>query len=161
MKKCSRCQKRKSYSKFTPSDRGRNGSWCKPCVNERRRERYATDPEYREKTKVYMNAWKRGRYSGDSEYREKGSVKDWKRRLRRYGLTEEEYDAMNEAQGGRCAICGTTKCGTLDTERLCIDHDHITGKVRGLLCRLCNAGIGQLKDDPERLEAAAAYLRAS
>jgi hypothetical protein len=68
-----------------------------------------------------------------------------------YGLTLEQYDAMLEAQGGACAVCGAT--GTL-----VVDHDHASGSVRGLLCDSCNVGIGRLKDDPAVLALAVAYL---
>lgn len=75
--------------------------------------------------------------------------------LRRYGLTEADYEAMQIAQGFRCAICHSTPP---PGERLAVDHCHDTGAVRGLLCRRCNTGIGLLRDDPQILSAAVAYL---
>lgn len=72
-------------------------------------------------------------------------------RLRTYGLTDEAYRAMLERQEGRCAVC-------LDEAKLCVDHDHKTGKVRGLLCSHCNTAIGHLRDDPSRIRRAADYL---
>lgn len=79
---------------------------------------------------------------------------------RNYKLTVEQYNAMLAEQGGRCAICGTDDPrGRKNTEFFCVDHDHATGLVRGLLCALCNYGLGAFKDDLTRLEAAAAYLR--
>lgn len=75
--------------------------------------------------------------------------------LRSWGMTEVQYDALVAAQDGRCAVC---RRGTVKT--LCVDHDHATGQVRGLCCQDCNLGMGQLGDDPDRLERAAAYLRA-
>ena len=71
-----------------------------------------------------------------------------------YGLTPEDFEAMVATQGGRCAICGR-----ISDARLHIDHDHETGAVRGLLCADCNGGVGLPGDDPDRAEAAAAYLR--
>lgn len=79
--------------------------------------------------------------------------------LRRFGLTEDDYLQMLEAQGGRCAICGTDTPGTAGV--FAVDHDHTTGAVRGLLCRGCNIGIGNLGDDVERLRRAIEYLQAA
>ena len=82
-------------------------------------------------------------------------------RLRlRYGMTPEQYDELIEKQGGRCAVCGTAHPVKGSSNRgWHVDHDHVTGKVRGLLCNSCNRGIGLLQDNPELLEKAAAYLR--
>ena len=78
--------------------------------------------------------------------------------LAKYGLTPETYEAMLAEQDGRCAICGTTEWRSR-SDHPHVDHCHDTGKVRGLLCRGCNNGLGHFGDDPDRLEAAAAYLR--
>ena len=77
-----------------------------------------------------------------------------------YGITPEEYQSRLDAQGGSCAICGTTSPGG-KWARMHVDHDHATGRIRGLLCTNCNRGIGYLSDNPERLERAASYLRNS
>lgn len=77
-------------------------------------------------------------------------------RLNTYGLTEDELVALEVRSGGRCEICGGPPDGVKN--ELCIDHDHETGKVRGLLCGRCNTAIGMMEDDPTRLEAAIAYL---
>jgi hypothetical protein len=71
-----------------------------------------------------------------------------------YGLTPESYNALLESQDGHCAICDRT-------DGLHVDHDHVTSKVRGLLCGSHNRGLGIFNDSPEQLEAAAAYLRSS
>ncbi len=82
----------------------------------------------------------------------KKKVSDRKSHLKRkYGLTLEEFDEMLAAQGGRCAICGKP-----DPDN--VDHDHVTGRVRGILCWNCNVGVGQFEDDIERLIAATSYL---
>lgn len=76
----------------------------------------------------------------------------------RYGLTLEDVDAMFDAQGGRCAICGTEAPGDR-YKKFHVDHCHTTGKVRGMLCGQCNRGIGALGDDPDRVQRAADYLK--
>jgi hypothetical protein len=81
-----------------------------------------------------------------------------RRNLGRYGLTLEQFDAMLTAQGGVCALCGTDQPGGRGN-RFCVDHDHITGAVRGLLCTHCNKGIGYFRDDPALLLKATTYLQ--
>ena len=78
-------------------------------------------------------------------------------RLKRlYGITLEEYKARMLKQDSRCAICGgVNKSG----KQLAVDHHHITGKVRGLLCSNCNNGLGLFQDNPELLNKAAAYIK--
>lgn len=72
---------------------------------------------------------------------------------RRYGISAAEVDALIERQAGRCPICTQ-----LLDERAHVDHDHATGRVRGILCFNCNAGLGKYGDDPYRLIRAAGYL---
>lgn len=75
---------------------------------------------------------------------------------KRFGLTLDEFESMLISQGAACAICGT---GTSDGGKsFHVDHDHKTGKVRGLLCGRCNRAIGQFADNPSLCRAAAAYL---
>lgn len=83
------------------------------------------------------------------------------RRLCRYGVTPEQFDQMLADQNGVCAICGEPETRMrLDVLLpLSVDHDHVTGRVRGLLCHPCNQAIGFFKDDPERLVKAIEYLR--
>jgi hypothetical protein len=76
----------------------------------------------------------------------------------KYGLTDEQYEDLWTSQDGRCAICRTELIRT-GMKSCNIDHCHKTGVVRGILCRGCNWGMGILGDDPDRLEAAARYLR--
>src|SRR5262245_20190249 len=72
-----------------------------------------------------------------------------------YGISWADYETMFERQGGACAICQRTGL------TLCVDHCHLTGEVRGLLCIRCNSAIGFCSDDPALLQAAAAYLQAA
>jgi predicted nucleic acid-binding Zn ribbon protein len=74
----------------------------------------------------------------------------------RFRLTQEDYTRMLTAQRGKCAICGTSEPGTSGV--FAVDHDHRTGRIRGLLCRSCNVGIGNLRDEPTLLQAALKYL---
>lgn len=74
---------------------------------------------------------------------------------KKFGLTEAQYHTMLMAQGHRCALCTRAD---LPEKRLAVDHDHVTGKIRALLCDRCNRGIGLLGDDPIQLRKAAEYL---
>lgn len=79
--------------------------------------------------------------------------------LRKYGLTVAEYDGLLVAQGGGCAICDSRDPrGRAKSPYFHVDHDHGTGRVRGLLCAPCNTGLGSFGDDPARLRSAIAYL---
>lgn len=73
-----------------------------------------------------------------------------------YGLTTEDYDRMFAEQNGLCAIC--KKPPAEDDTRLCVDHCHTTGRIRKLLCRRCNAGLGAFRDDPDIIARAVQYL---
>jgi 5-methylcytosine-specific restriction endonuclease McrA len=74
-----------------------------------------------------------------------------------YGLTLEEFVEMYSMQDGRCLICGRAFAGQFDP-LLHVDHDHATGRVRGLLCHVCNKGLGFFGESPERFRRAATYL---
>jgi hypothetical protein len=74
----------------------------------------------------------------------------------KYNITIADYDQLLFKQENCCAICRGSDTGHLG--RFVVDHDHLTGKVRGLLCWSCNVGIGHLKDNPQILVAAANYL---
>jgi 5-methylcytosine-specific restriction endonuclease McrA len=101
-----------------------------------RRERYNRDPEYRQRVIGQVTAWQ-----SKTDYRRKHL----------YGLTSTDVQNWIEFQGGGCAICG-------DPEANHIDHDHDTGRVRGILCASCNRGLGQFDDSAERLRRAASYI---
>ena len=86
---------------------------------------------------------------------------------RKNGWTKRAFNAAMRVQDKRCAICGWRLCDSRPRDeivpshlrKLAADHDHETGKARGILCRQCNTGIGMLQDNPEILEGAAAYIR--
>lgn len=73
---------------------------------------------------------------------------------KRYGLTVEEYNAL----GSACSICGDLPRGTGKNKALHVDHDAVSGKVRGVLCNACNCGIGYFRHDPERMKKGIQYL---
>jgi hypothetical protein len=95
-------------------------------------------------------------------------ARERRRILRRYNLTQADWDAMVLRQGNRCAICNTERPGGRG-EAWHIDHDHLCcpdagscgACVRGLLCHDCNTVLGRMNDDPVRLRSAAAYLERS
>lgn len=77
--------------------------------------------------------------------------------LRKYGLTIDTFNSLWNSCGGKCAICSKPlKLGS--PSGYAVDHNHLTGEVRGLLCQLCNQGIGCLQDSPAIIENALKYL---
>ncbi len=74
-------------------------------------------------------------------------------RAKRYGLTNDGYQRMMAQQNNACAICGR------DDIVLCVDHEHSTGRIRGLLCRTCNVAIAWFADCPTIVERAQRYLQ--
>lgn len=102
--------------------------------------------EWATQNKDHLNDWRR---------------KNWvtaNRRLKRRGATQQIYDELYKAQRGCCAICSEPE---EKFSWLCIDHDHTTGRIRGLLCPNCNRGIGLLKDSAELLQKAQHYLESA
>lgn len=115
--------------------------------NEARRKKYAEDEEYREREKKKVR-----------EYNKRNPDSKKSQRLKKYGITLSEYNEMLEKQSGECAICGED--GSVGKwGKLYVDHDHKTGKVRGLLCSKCNFAIGQFNDDYNLLLRAISYLK--
>ena len=82
-------------------------------------------------------------------------------RLKKYGLSIEAFEELFKSQKGKCAICGVSEVTISESiyEKLNVDHDHNTGRVRGLLCPNCNLGIGNLKHNINILNNAIEYLR--
>ena len=86
------------------------------------------------------------------EARQRGSLKF------RYGITIKDYDDMLLKQKGMCKICKSKESG-YGRKYFCVDHNHKTNKIRGLLCYSCNLGLGKFKDDISILKAAIKYLK--
>lgn len=79
--------------------------------------------------------------------------------LKVYGISVEDYDKMFANQEGVCAICGSASSKRKGDKHLVVDHNHKTGKVRGLLCIQCNAGLGMFEDDVNIIHNAEVYLQ--
>jgi len=153
---CSVCHSAKPEVDFYRNRRTKTGfrEECKECFSQYVRQWRAKN---RDKVKVY-----RGKERDLLQRKKRDNPKWWattiKRRLlrREYGLSLEEYEIM-EADG--CAICGVKR--SKNGRRLSVDHNHATGKVRGLLCNECNFSVGLMRERPELLERAAQYIMVS
>lgn len=129
--------------------------------------RRAYQQRYREENREKMRAYFRN-YAKKNRDRIRAQFEEWKKAnpgktrayynkyhlKTAYEMTPEQYEELYRAQDGRCACCGQNAGG----KRLCVDHDHQTGRVRGLLCRSCNLGIGNLGDSAEGVRRALVYL---
>lgn len=141
LKPCRECGEHKPLEAFPLQKGGRHGRHplCKLCRAAQERRRYARD---------------RDRISLRETHPERVEARRWGQRRRRSGLHRDDYAVLLWAQSGRCPIC-LDWFGTA----LRVDHDHTTGRVRGLLDDACNMALGHMGDDPALLRAAADYLR--
>jgi hypothetical protein len=130
---------------------------CKPCFKTIAKARYDSATAV-ERAKQWRLDNRERHLAYQAEYRSRPERKRAMRDLyyrRTFGISADDVDAMLEAQGGGCAICGERPARLAS---LHVDHCHVTGRIRGLLCLNCNQGIGKLGEDPERLRRAAEYL---
>lgn len=148
-KKCSTCKKRKLASKFSRRAASPDGIHvvCKCCDNERSAKWKREHPEY---NKEWLAA-----HPG---YKEQLLKRDPLRYRRHhleyaYGMSLEEFDAMFESQGKRCAVCRRKDFQPV------VDHNHKTGRVRGILCYPCNSALGFLGDSIKKVKVALEYLK--
>lgn len=141
------------------------------------KEKYKSDPEYREKCKrIASEYWHKNKEAIKERRRNNPNFKERQRAYNRahrmmhrsfwlrskYGITLERYDELLKKQNNVCAICGNPQM-TSDKwgsphRRLRVDHNHVTKNVRGLLCHNCNAGLGHFRDSPNLLKKAIEYL---
>ena len=164
MKTCHKCQVEKSLTEFY-RDRARKDGFacrCKECmqaywqteegraVSKRADQKRVGTPQRRESNNRAVQ-----------KLRENDPLAPRRTRLKNvYGITLDDYSRMLDEQQGVCAICQqecTVYSGKEDTI-LCIDHDHETGEVRGLLCNACNLGLGYFHDSVKGLQRAIKYL---
>ena len=131
--------------------------WAKNAEQLRKkgRERYAKNRErYLAAIKAKRKANPEAARAADrAEWAKKQPHEKKAAGLRKFGLTLEQYERMLTQQDGRCAICKEIP------ERICVDHCHRTGAVRGLLCSGCNTALGLLKEDLLRIYALADYIK--
>ena len=132
-KTCNKCGQEKPITDFHNSSRTKDGKnyYCKECENARNRQQY------------------------------KGTInkKNWKLK-HRFKITYQDYLDLLKIQNYKCLICGCDYTAYKEefNREFCIDHNHETGEIRGLLCMACNRGIGLLQDNPAILRKAADYL---
>lgn len=131
-KLCNNCKQKKPLEDFYNRGNNSYSSYCKSCI-------------------VVTN--KARRKTGKITTKEQNRIHSLKSN---YNLTKKEYDKLYNDQHGKCAICGIPE--TELKRNLCVDHDHKTGKIRGLLCTLCNQGLGSFKDNQSNIENALYYL---
>jgi len=148
-KTCPRCGFTKPVDEYRTRKGAKAGGgpsgYCRECMAGYHAE-YVKTPHGHARTRAAGTGWSR---------RNKGYFLK-----RNYGITLADYEALLAIQGSRCAICGTGEPGGV-ANVFAVDHCHESLRVRGLLCNLCNLGLGQFKDDPERLRSAAAYLESA
>lgn len=168
MKKCKRCGKNKSITRF-PKHRKNNAlmSICNSC----KELKDLGDTLAGHKTCSGCNKMKPvsqyyRRKDGKSETCSRcktcmdTSFRDRSYRTR-FGITLAEYESLLEEQSSRCRLCGEKEKIDNRIKNLAVDHDHKTGKVRGLLCNRCNRALGMFSDDINFLKKAIAYLQNS
>lgn len=148
-KECRTCLETKPVEEFYLTSAGHPRSDCKQCAKAKRRAEYASNPVKRERAKKNAANWQKKNPERNAEIRRRNKHKY---RVREYGIDFDRWTEMLVEQSGRCAVCLSPMLNP------CVDHCHATGRVRGLLCKDCNTGIGHLKDDIERLRAAIEYL---
>jgi len=147
MKKCGKCKIKKEESEFNKCSKAIDGLnyWCRKCQKINNKQYYIDNKE-----KIIKHVKKRYK-----ENPEKQRNRNYKRR---FNITIDDYNKMFKKQNGKCDICGSNDSGSIKTEHFFIDHNHITGKIRGLLCYSCNSAVGLLKDDIEISKNLTKYL---
>jgi hypothetical protein len=157
MRTCKKCGAEKPLEAFRPHKTGRgNRHVCRECERAYRAKHYAANPEkycaisreWCKRNPERRNSTKRNWYRQNKRHHA-ATV-----RKRAYGISSEEYNQLTASQDNACAICEKPWSG-----RVCVDHDHKTGRVRGLLCIKCNAVLGMSNDSFRVLFSAIRYLQ--
>jgi ERCC4-type nuclease len=155
MKKCTKCKIEKPVSDYGVDKSTKDGYRysCKECYNSQQRE-YARKNKDIIKSRNAKKSQQRKAY-----YKSKKGIESSRRAhlKRAFGITLEDYNNLFEKQGGVCKICQQKEKSKINNF-LSVDHSHLTGKIRGLLCSDCNRGLGLLKDSKQNLINAVKYL---
>jgi len=162
-KLCTKCDEEKPLSDFHNHDEGKLGlrSNCKECEAKWAKRYYKKhQKKIRKLAKTYTKTHKKER----KDYREKNKKKNKDRELQlKYKITLKEYQLLSKNQKNRCSICGNKETAieprTNKIRGLAVDHNHETGKVRGLLCGKCNRGIGFFQENINFLQKTIDYLK--
>lgn len=144
-KVCCRCKVEKPRTEFYQS-KGKTSGACKVCKAEMYKDWEKRNPEKRKKLHQNFYAKKKERMR-------------WYWIESKYGMTKEKYHELLEEQNNGCRICGATEAKHRSSNNLLVDHCHVTGKYRGLLCNRCNTSLGFVNDDIELLEKMVNYLK--
>jgi len=158
MKACTKCKEVKELSAFNKRSTTKDGhkSGCRECV---KKYYLANKESINEKGRAYHKANKEKGNRASRAYAKANPERIQDNGLRyKYGITLAERNAIAEDQGHRCKICKIEEKHA-PKSTLCVDHDHNTGAIRGLLCFKCNSAIGLLQDNLEFVESAATYLK--
>lgn len=155
---CSVCKKEKIKSEYTKDEQKSCSPRCRGCRCKYRKS-------FRSLNKEHVNEQNK-EYKSKHSSKKKAKITSRKWFLsRHYGMSEIDYHNMSNKQNGTCAICLKPET-VFDrrqgcTRNLSIDHCHLTGKIRGLLCTKCNKGLGCFNDNQDLLNVAISYLRNS
>jgi hypothetical protein len=155
---CCSCKYIKEFSFFYKNKLSKDGygSYCKECERIKSLKYYHNNKT----TKWNMDSILNGRKS--QKYKYSPGTKEYKKTtylLSVYGIDLDKYNELLFIQNNSCAIC--KKSENELNETLSVDHDHLTGSIRGLLCAHCNHGIGKFKDNIDNLKSAISYLEQS
>lgn len=148
--------RRRKHALYLKEWRAANPERCKEYRNRNIASKRASAAAYREANREAVLEGKKRWYEANKE---RCAVVNRKRALERlYGLSESDWEALFVAQGKMCAICKSDKPSPNNKRTWAVDHCHSTGKVRGILCHMCNTALGKFKDDTAVLQSAIDYL---
>jgi Autographiviridae endonuclease VII len=155
-KHCYRCKMWLPLTKFGRNKALQDGlqERCKSCHSAVVKEYYHAHPETKAATIAKAAAWHKANP-------ERVNLAQLRYRLKLKGVSLEQYTEALARQKDACGICGSKEVNHSLQTRLVVDHDHVTGRFRGLLCHNCNVSLGLMRDDIAVLERAIAYLQAS